>query len=113
MDALAARTREVFADANDPGTPDRWPDAASTKTRNGIRASDAGLSGDTDAPDKPPAPGTHLGGTGRLIAGARLPMLPPPRIRMPDHHLTLDPWAETSDHTYPPLHRRPRVITLT
>lgn len=36
----------------------------------------------------------RLGGGSHLIAGAALPLLPPPGVRMPDGHLTLTPWLD-------------------
>ncbi|HMT50106.1 MAG TPA: tetratricopeptide repeat protein [Dietzia sp.] len=53
--------------------------------------------GETDASSL----GWSLGGPGRLVAGAHLPMQPPPRIVMPDLHLALSPWRERSAHVFP------------
>lgn len=102
----------VFADTLDPEALTR--DQAPNPTGNRDNAQvDPGLPGDTENPNEPDTPGSHLGGTGRLIVGARLPMRPPPRLRMPDTHLALDPWTTTGGgHTYPPLQRHPLEIII-
>ena len=105
-DALSARALGGFAshDFRERTTPDTVTSTDDTDRENSP--------GET-IPDRQ---GTHLGGTTRLIAGARLPMRPPPRLRMPDTHLALDPWATTGEvnggHVYPALQRSPQEIAI-
>ena len=112
-DMLSARAVGVFAGLTDlRETGQRLTsEVASTITGAGSSRHRENTGGQ----NSPDARGIHLGGTSRLIAGARLPMRPPPRLRMPDAHLALEPWTITypGAHDYPPLQRSPQEIAIT
>lgn len=71
---------------------------------------------DADMPDSAArataaAPPLPIGGAAALIAGATLPMRPPPRLLMPDGHVALGPQLDSADQRYGTVDRGPAIPT--
>ncbi|WP_156628703.1 tetratricopeptide repeat protein [Mycobacterium sp. 1274756.6] len=86
--------------------------SASTEQDGGAQF--ASLAAD-DTDESVRARASHLGETNvgalRLVAGARLPMSPAPRLAWSDANLVLSPYVEESDLRYEPV-ARPATITI-
>ena len=52
----------------------------------------------------------ELGGVSRIIAGAVLPMTPPPRLSMSPSREALNPYLDQLDRTYTHIQRPPGPI---